>query len=139
MVVELLSPGTEKEDLGQTVREVNQPPTKWEVYERVLRVPYYFVFSRSTNQLKVFQLVGSRYTELELNEPPRVWIEELQLSLGVWQGSYQKITEQWLRWYDGAGNWILTPARIPKATGWTSCSRKATRRTIYGTIMRSWG
>ncbi|MEL6166210.1 MAG: Uma2 family endonuclease, partial [Cyanobacteria bacterium J06628_3] len=41
VVVELLSPGTEKEDLGQTLREVNQPPTKWEVYERILRIPYY--------------------------------------------------------------------------------------------------
>ena len=108
VVVELLSPGTEKEDLGQTVREANQPPTKWEVYERVLRVPYYFVFSRYTNQLKAFQLVGSSYTELELNEQ-RVWIDEIQLGLGVWQGSYQKITEQWLRWYDAAGNWILIP------------------------------
>jgi Uma2 family endonuclease len=108
VVVELLSPGTEKEDLGQTVREANQPPTKWEVYERILRVPYYFVFSRYTNQLKAFQLVGSSYTELELNEQ-RVWIDEIQLGLGVWQGSYQKITEQWLRWYDAAGNWILIP------------------------------
>ncbi len=27
--------------------------------------------------------------------------------MGVWQGSYQKITEQWLRWYDDSGNWIL--------------------------------
>ena len=93
VVAELLSPGTEKEDLGQTVREANQPPTKWEVYERILCVPYYFVFSRYTNQLKAFQLVGSRYTEFELNEPPRVWIEEIKLGLGVWQGSYQKITE----------------------------------------------
>ena len=41
VVVELLSPGTEKEDLGQTLREVNQPPIKWEVYERILRIPYY--------------------------------------------------------------------------------------------------
>ena len=41
VVVELLSPGTEREDLGQTLRDVDQPPTKWEVYERVLRIPYY--------------------------------------------------------------------------------------------------
>lgn len=33
LVVELLSPGTEAEDLGQTLREINQPPTKREVYE----------------------------------------------------------------------------------------------------------
>jgi Uma2 family endonuclease len=109
VVVELLSPGTEKEDLGQTVREANLPPTKWEVYERILRVPYYFVFSRYTGILKAFQLVGSSYTELELDEPPRVWIEEIGLGLGVWQGSYQKITENWLRWYDASGNWVLTP------------------------------
>lgn len=108
VVVELLSPGTEKEDLGQTLREANQPPTKWEVYERILRVPYYFVFNRYINQLRVFQLVGSSYTELKLNEP-RVWINDIQLGLGLWQGVYQGIERQWLRWYDISDNWILTP------------------------------
>ncbi len=113
VAVELLSPGTEKEDLGQTLREANQPPTKWEVYERILRVPYYFVFSRYTSQLRVFQLMGSSYTELELNEA-RVWIADIQLGLGVWQGSYQKVVGQWLRWYDAAGNWIFTPEEIER-------------------------
>lgn len=45
LVVELLSPGTEREDLGQTQRDEDQPPTKWDVYEQILRVPYYCVFS----------------------------------------------------------------------------------------------
>ena len=40
VVVELISPGTESEDLGQTTRQPNQPPTKWEVYERILKVPF---------------------------------------------------------------------------------------------------
>ncbi len=66
VVVELLSPGTEKEDLGQTLREANQPPTKWEVYERVLRVPCYVIFDRYSDYLRAFQLQGSCYTELEL-------------------------------------------------------------------------
>src|ERR1051326_661503 len=52
IVVELLSPSTEKEDLGQTLREASKPPTKWEVYERLLRVPYYVVFNRATDQLR---------------------------------------------------------------------------------------
>src|SRR5919199_4304170 len=108
VVVELLSPGTEKEDLGQTLREVNQPPTKWEVYERILRVPYYIVFDRYTDQLRGFQLVGSSYTELELSEP-RVWMNDIQLGLGLWQGVYQGIERLWLRWYDADGNWVLTP------------------------------
>ncbi len=108
VVVELLSPGTEKEDLGQTLREVEQPPTKWEVYERVLRVPYYIVFDRYKDQLRAFQLTGSRYRELELTEP-RLWIEDIGLGIGLWQGSYQGIERQWLRWYDANENWIPIP------------------------------
>jgi Uma2 family endonuclease len=108
VVVELLSPGTEKEDLGETLREVNQPPTKWEVYERILRVPYYVVFDRYTDQLKAFQLIGSSYSELELSTQ-RIWINDIQLGLGLWQGVYQGIERFWLRWYDGSGNWVLLP------------------------------
>ncbi|BBD60178.1 hypothetical protein NIES2109_29730 [Nostoc sp. HK-01] len=108
VVVELLSPGTEKEDLGQTLREVNQPPTKWEVYERVLRVPYYIVFDRYSDKLQAFQLVADRYSEIDLNIP-RIWMPSLQLGLGLWQGSYQGIERLWLRWYDADGNWIPTP------------------------------
>lgn len=108
VVVELLSPGTEKEDLGQTLREVNQPPTKWEVYERILRVPFYIVFDRYTDRLRAFQLVGSSYSELNLSES-RVWMNDIQLGLGLWQGVYQGISRLWLRWYDVEGNWILTP------------------------------
>jgi len=53
IIVELLSPSTEKEDLGQTLRSIDQPPTKWEVYEKILRIPYYVVFNGYTNKLKV--------------------------------------------------------------------------------------
>ncbi|MEH2050737.1 Uma2 family endonuclease [Nostoc sp.] len=108
VVVELLSPGTEKEDLGQTLREINQPPTKWEVYERILRVPYYIVFDRYTDKLQVFQLVADRYSELDLSTP-RVWMPGLELGLGLWQGSYQGIERLWLRWYDASENWLPTP------------------------------
>jgi Uma2 family endonuclease len=61
VMVELLSPKTEKEYLGRTLREVNQPPTKWEVYERIVRVPYYVIFDVYTDQLQAFQLVADRY------------------------------------------------------------------------------
>jgi Uma2 family endonuclease len=127
VVVELLSPGTEKEDLGEIAREKlptgseelrengqaierqseNKPPRKWEVYEQILRTPYYVVFSRYTNQLQAFRMNGAHYQELELQEP-RVWMPELELGLGLWQGEYQGIERLWLRWYDAQGNWILT-------------------------------
>ncbi len=140
VVVELLSPGTEKEDLGeyaepvdggssqiinpesgsitdtaqeagngQTTKEIL--PRKWEVYEQILRVPYYVVFSRYTNRLRFFQLTGGHYQEQVLDsDHPRLWISELELGLGLWQGEFEGVARQWLRWYDNQGNWIPTDA-----------------------------
>ncbi|MDM8559059.1 Uma2 family endonuclease [Candidatus Parabeggiatoa sp. HSG14] len=107
VVVELLSESTEKEDLGQIVREINKPPTKWRVYEQILRVPYYIVFSRDEDKFRIFQLIGWRYHELEIPEN-RLWISEIKLGIGLWSGNYQKITHKWLRWYDEQNNWLPT-------------------------------
>ena len=130
VVVELLSPGTLKEDLGELDSEKlpsesgklagneqailpqseDKPPRKWEVYQQILRIPYYVVFSRYTNELRAFKLEGGHYQELELQES-RVWIAELDLGLGLWLGKFQGIEQLWLRWYDAQGNWILTEAQ----------------------------
>ncbi|NDJ26322.1 hypothetical protein GS682_33185, partial [Nostoc sp. B(2019)] len=85
LVLELLSPGTEPEDLGQTLREVSHPPTKWQVYEQILRIPYYGVLDRYQNQFQLFQLVGTHYQALPLSDQ-RHWFDDLGLGLGVWQG-----------------------------------------------------
>lgn len=45
---------------------------------------------------------GAHYQELELQEP-HVWIPELDLGLGLWQGKFQGIERLWLRWYDAWG------------------------------------
>ncbi len=105
LVIELLSPGTEAEDLGQTLREINTPPTKWQVYEQILRIPYYALFDRYKQQLQLFRLVATRYEAVELADQ-RFWFEELQLGLGVWQGQYRETAGQWLRWYDTTGQWL---------------------------------
>ena len=123
VVVELLSPGTEKEDLGQNAEsasnpileagqpELETPPRKWDVYEKILRIPYYVVFSRYTNQMRVFQLVGSDYQEQPIApDRPRFWFDGLKLGLGLWQGEFDGITRSWLRWYDAQNNWLLTDA-----------------------------
>ena len=135
VVVELLSPGTEKEDLGryadvETVSDIEiiddtstpqingltvkqRPLPKWEVYEQSLRVPYYIVFSRYTNQVRFFKLVGGHYTEQILDvENPRLWIAELEMGVGLWLGEFEGITRQWLRWYDSEGNWIPTDTEL---------------------------
>lgn len=113
VVVELISPSTESEDLGTTVWEVNQPPTKWIVYEQILRIPYYFVFNRYTNEFKGFGLMMNRYQPLSPDQH-RFWLPEAKIGLGLWHGIYQKVERLWLRWYDEQGNWISTPTEQEK-------------------------
>lgn len=108
VIVELLSPGTEAEDLGETDSEPGQPPTKWEVYEQILRIPYYVVFSRYTNQLQGFHLVGGHYEPMTITAE-RLLMPELGLSLGLWQGSFRNIERLWLRWYTLEGKLIPIP------------------------------
>jgi Uma2 family endonuclease len=111
IVVELLSPGTEKEDLGETPDSApDAPPGKWAVYEKILKIPYYAVFSRYTDELKVFCLEHGVYREMSVQNG-RVWLPELRLGLGLWQGKFDPYQERlWLRCYDEDGAWIPTQA-----------------------------
>jgi Uma2 family endonuclease len=129
VIVELLSPGREEEDLWIYTDEWIEenppedllpyvieedesgisPPHKWMVYEQVLQVPYYLVFSRYSNRLRCFRQVNGRYQEQALDRTnPRVWLSELEIGLGVWWGEFDGITRVWLRWYDAEGNWLPT-------------------------------
>lgn len=126
VVVEFLSPRTEREDLGRFYQDqdrVTTPetvpmgsatmasatPGKLDMYERYLRVPHYLVYSRYTQRLRYFKLVGTRYEEQPLrSENPLVWLDDLEIGLGLWQGEFEGIPACWLRWCDAAGNWLLT-------------------------------
>lgn len=127
IVVELLSPGTEREDLGPYAESATTgeplpalkdeaqgaegPPPKWTVYEQILKIPNYVVFSRYTNRLRFFRLIGGRYREQAFDiARPRVWIPELNIGLGLWQGEYEYKERLWLRWYDNNEQWIPTDA-----------------------------
>jgi Uma2 family endonuclease len=114
VIVELISPGTEKEDLGETESDEGEAPTKWTVYEQILQVPYYIIYDRYKNILRAYQLVDSRYQALKI-EDGQVALPKMQLSLGLWQGEYDGITRQWLRWIDSEGNWIPTPLEQAEA------------------------
>ncbi|KYC37960.1 hypothetical protein WA1_05565 [Scytonema hofmannii PCC 7110] len=109
VVVELLSPGTEDEDLGETESEPDEPPTKWFVYEKILQVPYYVIFSRYTNKLQGFRLVDGEYQVMNLTDG-RLLIPELGLSLGLWEGSFRGIPRLWLRWLTLNGELIPHPS-----------------------------
>ena len=108
LVVELLSPGTEQEDMGRTQRASGEPHTKWEVYTQILRVPYYVVFSRYTNVVHYFVRQNGSYHDVQPADQ-RLWLPQAGLGIGIWEGNYQGNTRKWLRFYDGHGAWIATP------------------------------
>ncbi|CAK0781928.1 Uma2 domain-containing protein [Gammaproteobacteria bacterium] len=108
VVLEMLSPGTEDEDLGEgPLRKYNEPPPKWDVYERILQVPLYIVYSRYTQKLRVFRLRAGRYLPLSVKER-RCWLKEIGLGIGLWEGEHLFVPGTWLRWYDRDGHWIPT-------------------------------
>jgi len=109
LVVELLSAGTEDEDLGRTTSLPKGPPTKWEVYEKILQIPYYVVFSRQTNKVQFFKLTPTGYVK-QRSSTKSLWLPEVQLGLGRWQGKYDGWKRQWLRWHDIDGRWLPTLA-----------------------------
>ncbi|MGE3540380.1 MAG: Uma2 family endonuclease [Candidatus Tectimicrobiota bacterium] len=127
LVVELLSPGTELEDLGVTVSAAQAPPSKWTVYETVLRIPYYVVFSRYTNEARYFVLHNERYREVRPSGQG-LWLPEASLGLGLWSGSYDNTERQWLRFYDAQHRWIPTVAEQSQQQAETERQRAETER-----------
>jgi hypothetical protein len=67
------------------------------------------VYSRTTQQLRYFQLRGRQYEEQPLSaDNPRAWLADLQIGLGIWEGTFEGIPGRWLRWYNREGQWLLT-------------------------------
>jgi Uma2 family endonuclease len=105
IVVELLTPGINGEELVENLDR--DEVSKWGLYERVLRVPYYVVFDWISDYLWIFCLQGGRYVKLDLSGQG-VWLEDLGLGLGLWQGIYDGVEGKWLRWYYEDGSWVMT-------------------------------
>ena len=98
--------------------------TKLRGYER-MRVPNYVVFDplgvASNEMLSVFRLEGGAYVQQALKPLPGLEdatetttryavITECGLGLRLWNGSYEDITETWLRWCEPDGALIPTGA-----------------------------
>ncbi|MEB3340328.1 hypothetical protein [Okeania sp.] len=54
-----------------------------------------------------FRLVGDRYQKAELIQG-RLLVPEIELSLGLWQGSFNSVSRLWLRWMTWEGDLIPT-------------------------------
>ncbi|MBH8564035.1 Uma2 family endonuclease [Nostoc sp. CENA67] len=107
VIVELMSPTTAEVDIT----------TKKDIYERVFKTRDYFVFDPfDPNSLQGWQLNGNlRYQPIAPDERGWLWCQTLGFWLGTWQGTIDRETAVWLRFYDDSGNLVLLPEEAAQA------------------------
>ncbi|TRU70240.1 MAG: Uma2 family endonuclease, partial [Microcystis viridis Mv_BB_P_19951000_S69] len=81
------------------------------IYEGTFRTPDYFIYDPfDGNSLQGWHLgADQRYHSLERNERGWLWCETLGYWLGTWQGTIDRETAIWARFYDPEGNLIPLP------------------------------
>ena len=103
--------GSEERDrtpLLRTEGDKSTKPGKFWVYEQIIHIPYYGIYTVAEAGLEVYTLTGGSYQLLNANERGHFVIPPLEVELGIWQGSYQNQPQRWLRWWDLDGNLLLT-------------------------------
>ena len=101
VVIELTSPTTEHIDRGE----------KKQIYERIWRLPEYFIFDPDTKALDGWRLIDGRYVPIDADARGELECRALGLRLGVREGVFQREETAWLRWIDPA-----TGLQLPTST-----------------------
>ncbi|MEH2237339.1 Uma2 family endonuclease [Nostoc sp.] len=101
VIVELMSPSTAAIDKG----------IKKNLYEQTFRTSDYFVYDPfDPNSLQGWHLDDNQqYQPLTPNERGWLWCKRLSFWLGTSEGTIDRETAVWLRFYDVAGNLVLLP------------------------------
>jgi len=120
IVLEFYSPRVKDDLLKKKPRSAHQQPTRWEIYEQIVRVPYYVVLDGDENTMRVFRLTDARYRETEGHDG-RCWIPEAELGLGLWRGKGYGDPGVWLRCYDARGDWIPSREDLAEQARMDAC------------------
>ncbi len=101
VIIELMSPSTANADTG----------VKKTIYEGIFRTRDYLVFDPfNPDSLQGWRLDANfRYQPLVPNEQGWLWCETLGFWLGTWEGTIERDTAPWLRFYDQQRNLVLLP------------------------------
>ncbi|WP_138500277.1 Uma2 family endonuclease [Nostoc sp. PA-18-2419] len=84
VIVEILSNSTAAVDKG----------FKKQVYQDTFRTPDYFWFNPVTMEFQGFHLVDGKYQEIQLTTDGRLWSQQLELYLGVYEGKLRLFTTE---------------------------------------------
>jgi hypothetical protein len=80
---------------------------KFWVYEQAIAIPFYAIYEVKKALVEVYQLVNGRYAKMLANERGHYPIPPLGVELGILFGN-ETTPIPWLRWWDHAGNLLLT-------------------------------
>lgn len=98
-IIELLSKSTRDEDLT----------TKKDLYQKTFHALEYCCYDPLNKELLAWR-GHAQYEPIARNEKDWIWIEQMQLWLGIWHGVYHEVEADWPRFYDAQGNLLLTRA-----------------------------
>jgi Uma2 family endonuclease len=102
VIIELMSPSTANVDLG----------VKKQLYDRVFKTQDYYVY----NPFDATSLLGwhrnDTYQPITPDDRGWLWCETLRLWLGTWQGTIDRETTSWLRFFDSTGALVLLPEEV---------------------------
>ncbi|NES94395.1 MAG: Uma2 family endonuclease [Desertifilum sp. SIO1I2] len=102
VIIELMSQSTAQNDIG----------SKRDIYERIFRTPDYLVYDPfNPDSLQGWRLSQDnfRYHPLEPNDRGWLWCQSLGFWVGTWEGTIERETAVWLRFYDRDRNLVLLP------------------------------
>lgn len=109
IVIEFVSgDGSEERDATSPLTEDQANAGKFWVYEQAIRVPFYAIYEVEKASVEVYELIANRYQRCNPNDRGHYSIPPMGVELGIWHGQYINQTLPWLRWWDEAGNLLLS-------------------------------
>jgi len=96
--------GSGKEERDATPPSETEKAGKFWVYEQAIRIPFYAIFDAWKDSLELYHLIDGRYTKMQPNDRRHYSISPMGVELGL---KFENGVS-WLRWWDEAGNLLLT-------------------------------
>ena len=104
VIIELMSASTAHIDVG----------VKKELYDRVFKTEDYFVYNPFNRQSLRGWHRTETYQDLQPDSRNWLWCKSLGLWVGTWEGTIDRETTHWLRFYDSTGALVLLPEEAAK-------------------------
>jgi Uma2 family endonuclease len=95
---------------GDGAEELDRTPVtgKFWVYENRVQPEFYGVYFPFEARILAFRRVHRQFEPVPPNERGHYPVEGLGVELGLWHGTLDGIELHWMRWWDDAGNLLLT-------------------------------